>query len=141
MNVENLISIISAVIIYLFGQYVLKIVIEPAQQLKKTIGEFNHFILCYGGRVIPNYTYVKDEESHFAYSECVKLSAKIVADCSVIPFYSVVSFLFLLPRKNKITQAAIELNALANFCFSKNEDVHEIVSAKIKNIKSILCLK
>ena len=108
-----LLTIVSGVCVYIVGQYILKIYIEPAQQLRRTIGEISYALTFYAN-VYSNAPSLIEEKCKDAANKLRNLSAQLMSDMYMIPFYSFTRLITMIPEKRKIEIAKKRLIELSN---------------------------
>ncbi len=97
------------VAIFVVGQIVQRLLIEPVQELKRTLGRIAHAIAFHG---CTSYAFVDDAgEHHDPHIQEVDaslrgLAAELRANRAVIPAYRVVAYLFRLPSQDGINRAS-----------------------------------
>jgi hypothetical protein len=101
-------GVIVGVSIFVCGQVLLKMFIEPAIILRGVIGETCGFILQNQARIS------NASESNEVSGRAKELAAKLVASAYSIPSYSLVRIVFGLPKKENIRDASKSLNFIAN---------------------------
>jgi len=115
------------VIIFVLGQYMLKMVIEPVQAFRASLGRLSNTILRYQGKITN--ASVDDELSGRLYDH----AADIVSTSSTIMFYRLARRIFGLPTKDGIIKAAQSLNGIAHSLYSaarQFEDSPAFMAAK-----------
>ncbi|WP_052028414.1 hypothetical protein [Pseudomonas syringae] len=95
------------VIIFILGQYMLKMVIEPVQAFRASLGRLSNTILRYQAKITN--ASVDDELSGRVHDH----AADIVSTSSTIMFYRFARRVFGLPTKEGIIKAAQNLNGIA----------------------------
>lgn len=97
-------TVLSGVIIFVAGQFVLKLVIEPVQELKKSLGSVSYILLLHQAK-LTNATSNKE----IAY-EIKSKSADILSKSNVVIGDGLFLKIFGLPSKSNILLASKELN-------------------------------
>ena len=124
MSTTILITVLSGVLTYVVGQIILKLVIEPVQDTKKTIGEVSHSLIEYG-QAIHNPGLLPGEAMHEAANQLRKLSSKLHAHLYLVPYYSRTAKIFGLPEKAKLLVASTDLVALSTSLYKVYEKTYE----------------
>lgn len=101
-------TLMIGVSIFVCGQILLKLFIEPAIALRGVIGEVCGFTLQNQAR-ISNLS-----ESDEVSDRAKELASKLIASAHSILLYSFVRIVFCLPKKENILDASHSLNAIAN---------------------------
>ena len=109
-------TVFAGVAVFVLGQIVLKLVIDPVQQLKRTIGEVS-FALAFYANVYTNPGIPKPELMDEASTKLRQLACQVAADLRVIPLYRHVRLLFALPSYENILSAQASLIGLSNGVF------------------------
>ena len=107
-------TVLSGVLVFVFGQTFLKLVIDPVCQLKKTRSDISHTLIRYG-HVIHNAQSVPEELHTETFDKLRELSGQLYADMELIPAYGLFGRVFFLPGKSKVYAAAKNLTALSNW--------------------------
>lgn len=127
------------------GQFILKLIIEPTQAMKKTIGEVSHALIAYS-KIISTPNAFDNDKKHSVYEHLNVLSAQLQASYYLIPKYirhnnKWLLRLFDLPSQDAVSKSSHQLQTLANCLYSSgNERMRrsdQIISLK-KNICSNL---
>jgi len=106
-------TVISGVVVYVVGQVALKLLIEPVQELKKTIGAISH-ALIERANVIYNPGAFNKEIANETSRELRKLAARLKSHLRLIPVYRRTAQLFWLPALADIQKAHKALIGLSN---------------------------
>jgi hypothetical protein len=104
-----------------FGQIVLKLLIDPIQEFKRVVAEIAHALIEYAN-VFSNPGILGPEKENKVSEEFRKLSSRLNAQMYLVPAYGVTSRLFCLPSKEKVTAAAGYLIGLSNGFGGNNPD-------------------
>lgn len=109
MNCITFITIITGVLVFAASQYVLKLILAPIVELRRTMARISAALLYHQAK-ITNATL--DDNIGL---ELRELSAELLSNRSVLPFYSFfhVLCIFKIPHKMKVLNACQELNAMA----------------------------
>lgn len=128
----TLITIVAGVAVFAASQYVLKLILEPLVELRKTIVGVSNALL-YHQAAITN-AHPKEEIA----TSIRKLSADLRSNASLIPCYRFLHLLgiFKLPKKDNLLKACHELNLLSYRMDPAIENDEETGRA-IKNKRSI----
>ena len=124
MNITVFITVLSGVLTYVIGQLVSKLLIEPVQEMKKTISEIS-LALIEHSQVIHNPGVLSEERTFEAVSHLRKLSSKLHAHLYLVPKYNLTAKLFGLPEKTKLLSAAADLLTLSNSVFKASDKIYE----------------
>lgn len=101
-------TIIGGIVIFISGQFILRFIIEPAHEFKKTLAGISYLILYNQAKLTNAHT---DEEVANEFS--VK-SAEVISKSSSILCYRSIQRIFGLPPKANIIEASQQLNWLSH---------------------------
>ena len=108
------VTVISGVLVFVFGQTILKLVIDPVNEMKNHIGNVAFSLLqhsnVYGNAEVLN---ANDNLSNIK-TELRSHASNLLRSTSIIPFYSKTSKLFSLPSEEEVEKAITSLIALSN---------------------------
>lgn len=116
-------TILAGVSVFVFGQIVLKWMIEPIQELRKLKGEIL-FHLANDYATIQNAKVVEKGVASEVGKVLERLGASLLANEHLIPMYSRVQYIFNLPERERIQFAAKRLRLMSNSMFSDAADIH-----------------
>jgi len=122
-------TVLSGVMIYVLGQFVVKLVIEPVQETKKAIAQISHSLIEYGD-IIQNPGVPAKEKTVEVSQHLRMLSAQLHSHLFLVPCYRVTAFVFRLPARDKILMAAKQLMGLSSAIFSKSDAYEEIAKRR-----------
>jgi hypothetical protein len=123
-------TVFSGVVTYVIGQLVLKLLIEPVQDLKKTIGMIS-YALIERASVISNPGNSPEDVMNDTVRELRKLASHLRAHLSLIPCYPVSARMFSLPCQVNIDQAMRNLIGLSNGIHSDPQHLNYDMATKI----------
>lgn len=106
-------TIFLGIAIFIVSQAVLKLVIEPVQQLKSSIGLTAHTLLRHRAKLTNG---MEDAELS---AKIYDHAADLVSRAEVIFCYQIAAFVFQLPSMANVTGAAQELNLLGHETMDK----------------------
>lgn len=127
-------TIVGGILIYVAGQFLSKVFIEPANELKKVIGEVR-FNLAFHAAAILTPMSRSPERSEKASEALLKSSCDLLARVDAIPSYRALSRCSqgYLPSKEAIKQAAEDLRGLSTYVFDDVEkDTNNYVEIRKK---------
>ncbi|MCK5203060.1 MAG: hypothetical protein KAR15_04270, partial [Desulfobacterales bacterium] len=122
--------IIAGVIIYVAGEIIVKIVIDPVQELKRVIADIAFKLIHYSHvyRIAPSgdvdasgeevQKSVDSEKLEQAADEYRKLASMLNAGYRLVPFYAIAKLLFFLPKEADIIDARNELLEMSEEIFA-----------------------
>ena len=126
-------TVLSGVITYVVGQLVLKLMLEPIHEMKKTIGQISHSLIEYadviGNPGVPTQEVMYETSRHFR-----KLSSQLQAHLYLVPVYGFTAWLFRLPSRAKVLSASKSLMGLSNGVFRATEKIYEQNAKQADNV-------
>lgn len=140
--------ILAGVIIYVAGQIIVKIVIDPVQELKRVIAEIAFKLIYYSHvyRVASSGAEeaseqeeqrgVDSEKLEQAADEYRKLASMLNAGYRLVPFYAIARLLFFLPRETDIIEARNALLEMSEEIFAAPKSF--VISERRKSIEKLL---
>jgi len=115
-------TIFVGVAIFIVSQAVLKLVIEPVQQLKSSIGLTAHTLLRHRAKITNG---MEDAELS---AKIFDHAAELVSKAEVVFCYPVAVFVFQLPSRANVAKAAQELNLIGHETMDKRPSPIHAVS-------------
>ncbi|MGH8446271.1 MAG: hypothetical protein ACREVL_13445 [Solimonas sp.] len=112
-------TVVSGVLVFVLGQILLKMVIEPINKLKQTFATISHAYLIHI-KAVYNPVEATDDEKKKAQDDFRLLSGQLCADIRLIPCYGLWRRIFFLPSDAKVYEAARSLIAVGNWIASNN---------------------
>ena len=112
-----MLDIVSAVSIFVVGQFILKSIIEPIQELKKEIAVILGDLIFYAN-IYSNPGTAEKEVIDKASNVLRKYSSELIAKSSIIPFYNLWYYLRLVPSYKDIENVSSNLIGLSNSLYS-----------------------
>jgi hypothetical protein len=109
MKDSMLLTILAGVSVFVVGQFILKLVLEPIVEFKKILGEISSLFLRKQAS-ITNANASKETQA-----ELKKLSSMILAIKQTIPFYRIISKLLGLPKDSKLILGCQSLNLISYY--------------------------
>jgi uncharacterized membrane protein YbaN (DUF454 family) len=126
-------TVLSGVITFVIGQLIVKLLLDPVQDMKKTIAQISH-ALVERANVIANpgvpTTEIMDEASLLLR----KLSSQLHAHLYLVPCYGLTSRVFHLPSKEKLLAASSALIGLSNSVYRADERVYEVNAKRVEQV-------
>lgn len=133
MNSTVFLTILSGVITFALGQIFVKLVIDPVQDLKKTIGQVSHSLLE-RANVIANPGVPSVDVMRETSQDLRRLSSQLQAHLYLVPLYGVTGRVFFLPSKRDIRAASSALIGLSNSIFQPSERIYEQSARRVETI-------
>jgi len=137
MDMTIFLTILSGVLTFVLGQVIVKLVIDPVQDMKKTIGMISH-AMVERAHVISNpgipEKVVMDETS----IELRKLASQLHAHLRLVPQYSRTAKVFGLPSDTQVRKAAGALIGLSNGLYRKTGNIYEVNATRVEDVHDAL---
>lgn len=140
MNSTIFWTILSGILTFIAGQMLLKMIVEPVLEARKTIGLVAHALLNRAA-YIANPGLSELESIKAVSSELRQLAAALHAHLYSVPAYPIFSPLFRLPRTEAVLTAVKNLIGLSNSLYdAKSPRVYEINAKRVEAIANSLGL-
>jgi hypothetical protein len=133
MNATVFLTVISGVLTYVLGQLVLKLVIEPVHDLRKTIGLISH-ALIERANVIQNPGVPSDEVMNATSQELRRLSSQLQSHLYLVPKYTITARVFQLPSRQSLLDASGAMIGLSNSVYRASGNVYEVNAKRVEKI-------
>lgn len=135
MNSTVFLTVLSGVITFVIGQLIVKLVIDPVQEMKKTIGQISHSMIE-DANVIANPGVPSEEVMKETSKRLRQLSSQLQAHLYLVPQYQKSAKIFGLPSKEKVLAASGSLLGLSNSVFraGPSERIYENNAKRVENI-------
>jgi hypothetical protein len=137
MDSTVFLTVLSGFITYVLGQLAVKLLIEPVQEMKKTIGQVAHALIEHAN-VFSNPGEGAMEDMRQTSQQIRKLSSQLQAQLYLVPSYSNTAKVFRLPTKENILAASGCLIGLSNSIFHARASVYEINAKRVEKIHDSL---
>jgi len=124
-------TVVFGVIIFVLGQLVVSLIIEPAQNLRRTIAAISHALIERANVIQDGGLSTKavmDETS----AELRKLSSQLQSRFYMVPLYRITASVFRLPAAEKIRAASGALIGLSNSIVQSRESVYKINAKRVQ---------
>lgn len=133
MDFTVFITVLSGVLTFVFGQLVVKILLDPVQDLRKTIGQISHTLVeC--ANVIANPGVATKERMDETSDLLRKLSSQLHAHLFLIPSYNITAVFFQLPQREALLKASRNLIGLSNGVHRSDLNLHEANAKRVDAI-------
>lgn len=133
MNSTVFLTVLAGVLTYVLGQLVLKLVIEPVQDLRKTIGVISHALIEHAS-IFHNPGVPTQEAMNETSRELRKLSSQLHAHLFLVPVYEATSRIFRLPSHARVLEASGALIGLSNSVFQARDNSYEVNAKRVEKI-------
>ncbi|MDO8788792.1 MAG: hypothetical protein Q7J42_12040 [Sulfuritalea sp.] len=124
MNSTVFWTVVTGVITFVVGQLIVKLVIEPVQELKRTIGQISHSLIEHAN-VYQNPGLRSEEIQSETSTHLRRLSSQLQAHLYLVPAYSITAWVFRLPSKGALLEASKCLIGLSNSVFRDSGNAME----------------
>ena|SRR2546430_2563306 len=133
MNPTVFLTVLSGVMTYILGQLVLKLVIEPVQDLRKSIGVISHSLIEHANVIhnpgVPTKDAMNETSQHLR-----QLSSQLQSHLYLVPFYSKTAWVFRLPSRDEVMAASNALIGLSNSVFQARPNIYEINAKRVETV-------
>ena len=136
-------TVTGGILVFVIGQMIQRLAIEPIQELRKTISQVR-FTLLFHAPVIFTPISRTEERSNAAYAALMHSSCDLIMRADAIPFYSTFSDFFqLFPKKSQVIEAAKWLRALSTYVHetdNRANDHIDQVRGLTKKVEALLAI-
>ena len=139
MDFTVFLTVLSGVLTYVFGQLVLKLVIEPVQETRKTIGQISHALIEYAN-VIANPGVPTEEVIRNASAHLRKLASQLQSHLYLVPSYAATAKILGLPSKTNVLASSQYLVGLSNSLYRATERAYEQNADRVEKICDLLSI-
>lgn len=136
---ETFLTILAGVLVYVLGQIVLQIWLEPLQQLKRAIVEVSEALAKHEGAIVSLAAAPSETRSAISQDMAV-LSARLSGRRELIPLYGVARLLYALPSKANIQAGIGGLNSISNYVAGTHTNADVIASYGVQEAREALGL-
>ena len=133
MNSTVFLTVFAGVLTYIIGQLILKLVIEPVHEVRKTIVAISH-TLIERSNVIQNPGVPTQEVMDETSRELRKLSSQLRSHLYLVPRYRITARIFGLPTPDAIQSASSALIGLSNSVFQARENIYEVNAKRVETV-------
>jgi len=137
MNFTVFFTVLSGVITFVIGQLIVKLLLDPVQDMRKTIGLVSH-TLVERANVIANPGVPEKEVMDNASDELRRLSSQLRAHLYLVPCYDTTARVFRLPSKEKLLAASTNLIGLSNSLHSAEDRVYRSNAKRVEQVSDSL---
>ncbi len=134
---QTAVIIIGGVTIFVFGQVFLKFFIEPIHQLLAHIGEITHLLVYHSDVFLSMGDVNTHEQAQNASQDFRKAGSELLAKSHVIHWYWLWSTVRILPKKDDMFHAHVELIGLSNAVLDSKPELN---TKRLESIKRYLSL-
>ena len=127
------VTVLSGVITFVIGQLIVKLLLDPVQDMKKTIGQISHTLVERANVIANPGVSPKDIEDETSNS-LRKLSSQLHAHLYLVPAYGVTSKVFCLPSKEKLKVASSALIGLSNSIGRVRETIYKTNAKRVEQV-------
>jgi hypothetical protein len=130
-------TVLSGVVTYVLGQLAVKLVVDPVQEMKRTIGQIAHALIDLAN-VIANPGVPSREVMDAASKHLRSLSSQLQSHLYLVPAYGTTARMFCLPGQANVVQATGLLIGLSNSLHQATERVYEHNAKRVEKIHDLL---
>ena len=109
-------TIIAGVTIFVIGQFILKLILEPIVGLKETLGEVSSLFLR------EQSGFINDNVNKDVQNEVIRLSSMILAKKQAILLYSVFAKILRMPSESNLIEGCRSLNLISYLVIKNSSD-------------------
>lgn len=120
MDGSVFITIFAGVSVFVIGQIIIRVWLDPVVAVKEALGELNHHLLWHKATVIG-----KAHDTLAIQEEIKRLSAKLHAKRNAVPFYQQSARIFGLPSEQDLLVASGCLNQICNLLHNERQQDRE----------------
>lgn len=124
MYLTVFLTIFTGVVTFVLGQVIVKLFIDPVQEMKRTIGQISNSLTEYAN-VIQNPGVPKEEMIDNAALHLRKLSSQLESHLYLVPVYKLTSKVFYLPSKKSVLKATRALMGLSNSVHHATDGIYK----------------
>jgi hypothetical protein len=133
MDTTIFFTVLAGVLTYVMGQLISKLVIEPVQDARRTIGQISH-ALIERANVIHNPGVPSVEIMSETSRELRRLSSQLQSHLYLVPAYPVTATVFRLPSRAKLLAASSQLIGLSNSVYREADHVYDLNVKRVVKI-------
>jgi len=134
-------TIITGVIVYVLGQFTLKLIIEPIQDLKKEIQQILNDCSYYSG-VATNMPHIDEKRILETRKTFRQRSTSLRSKYKIIPFINFFSVIKVIPSSHNLSEASSRLMGISNTVSSEGEFKDNLRNHEwLKEIENLLAPK
>jgi hypothetical protein len=126
-------TVLSGVLTYVAGELIIRLVVEPVQDMKRTIGAISH-TLIERANVVHNPGVPAVEVMNQTSQEFRKLSSQLRSHLYLVPLYRHTAKVFRLPTHDQVTDTASELIGLSNSVHHARDNIYGINMKRVEKI-------
>lgn len=139
MDTTVFFTVFAGVLTYVAGQLIVKLVIEPVQDARRTIGQISHALIERANVIqnpgVPSAAVMSDTSR-----ELRKLSSQLQSHLYLVPAYRSTAAVFRLPSRPQLLKAASNLIGLSNSLHRATDRVYEQNAKRVETICDALSI-
>lgn len=132
-------TVLSGVVTYVLGQLAVKLLIDPVQEMKRTIGQVAHALIEHAN-VISNPGVPSREVMDVSSKLLRSLSAQLQSHLYLVPGYEFSARVFGLPASANVLEATGLLIGLSNSLHRATDHVYEHNAKRLDKIHDLLAI-
>ena len=134
-----LLTVFIGALTFTLGQIAVKLFIDPVHHFKRTVGDIA-LALIEHANVYANPGSFEKEARKKVSEDLRRLSACLMSQAYLIPFYLLTRYLFCLPSREKVGRAADKLMGISNSICLPEETIKNISMDNSKNADEVRTL-
>ena len=139
MNTTVFWTVLTGFITYVLGQLAVKLVIDPVQEMKRTIGQSAHALIEHAN-IIGNPGVPSPEAMDAASKHLRSLSSQLQSHLYLVPGYRTTAPVFALPPKANVLEATGLLIGLSNSLHRAPDHIYEHNAKRVDEIHDLLAI-
>jgi len=137
-SMEIFVTIISGVSVFIVGQLIVKLFVEPFQNYRKTVSDIAYALVVYAN-VYANVGLVDKALEKEASKEFRDLASRLQSYIYLLPYYQCIALLTSLPSRDSLIGVSNDLIGLSNGISASNID---LIIPNLERVEKIYtCLK
>ena len=128
------ITVLTGVIIYIFGQYFLKLILEPIFELRKAIARINYLIVYYANKM-----YTPSQQSEYVRDELRASASRLLELMHLPAWYGLSRRFFDMPDEGSLLASIHQVIGLSNSVGKQTP--YDPKDERIKEIRKLLQLR
>ena len=124
-------TILAGVTVFVSGQFILKLILEPLVAFRRELGKLSAHLLKELNVV------VHGDASHEVTDELRKLTSSVLSASYAVPLYPFFAFILCLPSKNNLLKGARSLNVIIADLYSQQSAQKETTTKRFQRLKDL----
>jgi uncharacterized membrane protein YgaE (UPF0421/DUF939 family) len=126
-------TVVTGVLVFVLGQFIIKLILEPLTEYRKNLGLLSSHLLKELNVILHG------DASEEITEELRRLSAMVLSSSYVVPLYSLFASILSLPSKEKLIEATRSLNVIiSDLTFQNNpKEFKDTKNQRYERLKTI----